>query len=402
MATCPSDRSGRFTGKRRIAIFLPDLGGGGAERAMTSVANGISALGHPVDMVLGKAWGPFLSELSPSVRVVDLGNRRVALCLRPLRRYLRDEAPAALLSAMSHANVVALVASSLAGRGIRKVVSERSSLTRFIVSEQASFRGWRKADIDLKSRLIRFAMWLLYRRADAVVTVSEDMRGEFPGAVAIANPVDCAEIRALAAATPVHPWMQSERIVLAAGRLVPQKDFTTLIRAFAGMARTAKLVILGEGPERPKLERLVSELGLEDRVSLPGFDPNPFAYMGRAALFVLSSCYEGLPGVLIQAMACGCPVVATDCPTGPREILEDGRWGDLVPVGDVPALAEAMEAALARDVHPDVRRRAADYSVEAAVAKYLAVLLPAEARAAEAATATAIAAGAGAAAGAAL
>ena len=140
------------------------------------------------------------------------------------------------------------------------------------------------------------------------------------------------------------------------------------------MARPARLVALGEGPERPRLEALAAALGVADRVALPGFDPNSYAYMRRARLFVLPSRAEGLPTVLIEAMACGTPVVSTDCRTGPREILEDGRWGTLVPVGDEGALTRAMEAALARTAHPDVRRRAADYSVAASVDAWLALV----------------------------
>jgi glycosyltransferase involved in cell wall biosynthesis len=166
-------------------------------------------------------------------------------------------------------------------------------------------------------------------------------------------------------------------VILAAGRLAPQKDYPTLIRAFAALSagRDLRLIILGEGPERTALESLIQQLGLADRVSLPGFRDNPFAYMSRARLFVLSSAWEGLPGVLIQAMACGTPVVSTDCPSGPREVLADGRYGPLVPVGAVEALAVAMALTLEQPPEPErLKARAADYGLEPVTRRYLEVL----------------------------
>jgi glycosyltransferase involved in cell wall biosynthesis len=168
-------------------------------------------------------------------------------------------------------------------------------------------------------------------------------------------------------------------VFLAAGRLVPQKDHRTLIDAFAALrARMpARLVILGEGPERPALEALIRRWGIEDDVALPGFDLYPAAYMARADVFVLSSRWEGLANVIVEAMACGTPVVSTDCPSGPAELLEGGRFGPVVPVGDAPALAAAMEQAFRDPVPPDVlKRRASEFSLDRSVDAYLTVLRP--------------------------
>lgn len=352
MATRPVECPSTPEAKAKIAIFLPSLEAGGAERAMVVLANGIADRGYPVDMILCSARGPFLREVSLGVQIVDLGVSRVSYSVGRLAHYLQAAQPRALLSAMTHANLVALAAGR--ATGTRVIVSERNSRRR-----------------TLKDWTLRLMARLAYRGADAVVAVSGGIAAKF-NATAIPNPIDLAAIRAKSQAQiPAQA-----PFILAAGRLVPQKDFASLIRAYALANPPERLIILGEGPERPALERLVAELGLADCVALPGFDPNPFAYMARARLFVLSSRYEGLPGVLIQAMACGCPVVAADCPTGPREILEGGRWGDLVPVGDVPALAGAITAALARDVHPDVARRAADYDEANVIDRYLEVLLP--------------------------
>ena len=166
-------------------------------------------------------------------------------------------------------------------------------------------------------------------------------------------------------------------MVLAAGRLVALKGFDTLLRAFARVRQQmpARLVILGEGSERSNLERLAAELGVAADVDMPGFDPNPFRYMKRAGVFVLSSRYEGLPNVLIQAMACGCPVVSTDCPNGPAEILDGGRYGPLVPVDDVEALAYAMAQALAGKVAPAPTEWLEQFRVEVVAEQYLRVML---------------------------
>jgi len=176
-----------------------------------------------------------------------------------------------------------------------------------------------------------------------------------------------------------HPWFQPNQppVILGVGRHHFQKGFDTLLRAFARVRQQmpARLVILGEGPERPNLERLAAELGVAADVDLPGFDPNPFRYMRWAGVFVLSSRYEGLPNVLIQALACGCPVVSTDCPSGPSEILDGGRYGALVPVDDVEAMAQAIVRALLGQVAPAPAEWLEQFRVEAVAEQYLRVML---------------------------
>jgi glycosyltransferase involved in cell wall biosynthesis len=372
MTTVGSDDETNPGARRRIGVYIPSAEGGGAERAMIRLAGGLAGRGHEVDLVLGCARGPYLDEIDPRVRLIDLGRPGFARPLPRLARYLRDEKPDVLIPAMSHANVLALLAALVVRSRVPIIVSEQLSLTAY--REQA--RGW-------KHRLLRLMMHLLYPRAAAVTAVSRALADELaqrlglpPGQVHyVPNPIVSDELAARAEAAPAHPWLEGDvPVVLAVGRLAPEKEIATLIRAFAAMARPARLIALGEGPERPQLEALAAELGVAGRVALPGFDANSYAYMRRARLFVLPSRAEGLPSVLIEAMACGTPVVATDCRTGPREILEDGRWGTLVPVGDEAALGRAMDAALARDDHPDVRRRAADYSIAASVDAWLALV----------------------------
>lgn len=365
--------------KEKLALYLPSLRGGGAERVMVTLANAFAERGYGVDLVLAKAEGPYLQEVAEAVRVVDLRSSRVLFSLPGLLRYLRSERPRALLSAMGHANVIAVAARELARVPTRVVVSERNHLSVSIARARS-----------LRARMLGRFMRRAYRRADGIIAVSGGVADDLAAHIGLArenvqvvfNPVVDSRLRALAAEPVDAPWFKKgdRPLVLAVGRLTEQKGFFTLIRAFARLRATqpARLAILGEGELRNELESEVKRLGLKKDVSLPGFVDNPFSFMRHADLFVLSSAWEGLPNVLIQAMACGIPVVSTDCPSGPAEILESGRWGRLVPVGDDKALAEAMAATLDEAEHPDVAARAAEFSVDRAVEGYLRVMLPNE------------------------
>lgn len=364
-------------GRERIAIYLPSLTGGGAERVMVTLANGFAARGYSVDLVLATASGPYLKNVSQGVRVVDLAARRVLFSLPALARYLQRERPRAMLSALHHANVVAVWARQLARTSTVLVVSERNTLTA--------------SPVSAKNGRLQSRSWLMkrtYPRADAVVAVSRGVADDLVSATGlppehvhvIYNPVVTDELLRLSRVPVRHPWCApgAPPVILAAGRLTEQKDFSTLIRAYSRLRgrRSGRLVILGEGEDRGELEALITRLGLEEDVYLPGFVDNPFAWMREARLFVLSSRWEGLPSVLIQAMACGTQVVSTDCPSGPAEILENGRWGRLVPVGDPEALAAAIRAALDEDEaeHPEVEARASAFGLDPSVRGYLDAL----------------------------
>lgn len=363
----------------RLAIFLPTLNGGGAERVMVTLANAIAMRGFAVDLVLATAKGIYLKDVSASVRVVDLKAGRVSKALWPLACYLRRECPLAMLSALTHANVAALLA--------RKLARVR---TRVVVSEHGLISGENALAAGISARMTYGLVPLLYPGANGICTVSQDAAQDlaaFTGlplerVQTIYNPFDLGRLLQLASASLDHPWFADGQppVLLAIGRLNEAKDFAVLIRAFDQLRqkRVARLVILGEGELRPELEALLAQLNLgSDVVQLPGFVENPFAWLARCRLFVLSSRREGLPGALIEAMACGTPVVSTDCLSGPREILEDGRWGRLVPAGDASALAQAITATLDTppEEQPDVRQRAADFEQEFAVNAYLKILL---------------------------
>jgi glycosyltransferase involved in cell wall biosynthesis len=399
---------------QRIAFVLHGFGGGGMERSMLRLAEGLIARGFGVDFVVAEAKGELAGEVPPSARIVELDRVRLwrarargfaadpgawRLLLQPrsrisllkplLRRlpsmvdYFRCARPDAVLAAEPRFNLIAVWGRSLSGLGSRLVISERIQ-----VSRHAAYDGpW--GDRRLHGLLRR-----AYLKADAIVTVSDGVADDLAAysgipryrITTVYNPVVGPDLIAKVREPLAHPWFApgGPPVILGAGRLDPQKDFATLIRAFARVraGRPARLVILG-APSRmqpaysAELQDLPGTLDVARDVAMPGFVDNPLAFMARSAVFVLSSLYEGLPGVLIQALACGCPVVSTDCPSGPREVLDHGRFGPLVPIGDDEALARAIEAIL--DDPPPAERlraRAELFSVDRAVDKYLKLLLP--------------------------
>ncbi len=361
----------------RIGLFTVSLEVGGAERVLVTLANQFAKRGHLVHMVLMKPEGLLRKELHPAVEIVDLLTYRTLRTIVPLARWLRVVRPDALLSTLSQPNLCAIVARRLAGVATRIVVREANTPSSEFGSAYL-----------LKDRIVPALIAQLYRHADAVVAVSEGVRRDLlrltrlpsERIVRIYNPVITEALQQACNAPLEHSWFErgAPPVVLAVGRLTPQKDFPTLIRAFAQVyhQHMARLLILGEGEQRSELEQLVKQLGLSEAVHLPGFEPNPFRYMRRAAVFVLSSRYEGLPNALIQAMACGCPVVATDCPSGPREILDGGKYGALVPVGDVDALAEAILAALQGKIPPAPPTWLHQFDESYIAEQYLRVLAP--------------------------
>jgi len=358
-----------------IAFYLPAVRGGGAQRVVVNLVQGITERGLPVDLVLAAATGVFLDQLPPAVRVVDLRARRLLRSLGPLTGYLRREQPRVLVSSMSHANLVALWAARLARRSTPVVVTEHNTLSESTRQEGALTQG-------LWPHLLR----TFYPWATSVVAVSRGAADDLARTSGLPrdqvrvvyNPVITPAIMALARKKPDHPWFAPGQppVILGVGRLTRQKDFPTLIRAFAEVRRrrAARLMILGEGEDRPALEALAGELAVADDVALPGFRENAMTYMAGSALFVLSSAWEGLPTVLIEALAAGTRVVSTDCPSGPREILQEGRLGALVPVGDAAALAEAMIQALDRPAGTVPLDALAPFTMDAAVDHYLRLI----------------------------
>lgn len=357
-----------------VALYLPTLAGGGAERVVLDLCGAFVSLGLTIDLVVASWTGELKDSVPEGVRLVDLGSGRAHRSVVPLVKYLARSRPRALMSTLEHANLVAILAAKLVPR-TRVVIREANSASR---------------DIDTSSRAGRFMRLLarlLYPRADAIVAVSkgvaDDLRdhiGISPTQIqVIGNPVLTERIRLLAQAEVHDPWLNapSTPLILAVGRLTRQKGFDVLLHAFANLRqhRRCRLMILGEGELREQLLELASSLGVAQHVRMPGYAANPFPYIAGARVFALSSRWEGLPNVLIQAMALGTTVVATDCVSGPSEILDGGRLGTLVPVDDPAAMYKALEEALDQpsiEVSEEWKDR---YRVESVARAYAALLV---------------------------
>jgi len=363
---------------KRLAIYLPHLEGGGVQKVVRRLIGEFLGRGLAVDLLLNHRRGQWLEDLPPTVRVLELravlGHVRIA----SLVGYLRTAKPAALLALLEGPNLLSswVKGLGLAG-GTRVVVSVRNVDDRLV--ECYPF--------GLKKLLFKMLYPWSLRWADGVIAVSQGVKdgylirdGSLPEekVTTILNPADVREVTAAMEEPITEDWFDRDfgPFLMGAGRLEPQKDFGNLIRAFSMVRREwpGRLLLVGEGSERKRLEALVGELGLGEVVRMPGHVRNPWKFMRRSEAFVLSSKHEGFGNVLVEAMACGTRVVSTDCPWGPSEVLEGGRWGRLVPVGDTPALARALSEAL-RGPHPvDHSGRLAGLSLGKCADRYLEVL----------------------------
>jgi len=360
----------------KIALFVPNLQGGGAERVMVILANEFATRGLKVDLVLAKATGPYLSDLSENVRLVDLGSKRVLTSLASLVLYIRKAQPDAILSTLTHANIIVLWAKFLARSNARVILREADTLT-------PSLQYAPRILGRVMPRLIRW----FYPMADGIIAGSKGVSDDLikngivlPDKInVIHNPAVTPDIIKKSSVTFNHPWFVNGAppVILGVGRLTEQKDFQTLIRAFALICEntSAHLVILGEGEDREKLQALIKQLDLDDKIELPGFVDNPFVYMAKSSVFVLSSKWEGLPNVLLHAMALGASVVATDCPSGPSEILDNGRYGALVSIGDVNSMAKAIQSYIQKPLlKHDHSEALAPFELENITDQYLSML----------------------------
>lgn len=359
-----------------VAVFAATSGHSGVDRVLVNLVPAMARLGVRVDVLGIEAHGPRFDEVPSGVRIVPLSARHSLTALPALCRYLARERPYAMLSDKDRVNRVALAARALSRARTR--VAVRLGTT---VSVNLRDRGWLERNVQ------RASMRWVYPAAEAVVVPSKGVArdlvqwaGVNPACLhVIPSPVVTETLSKRASAIPAHPWLQDAGVpvVLGVGELSERKDFATLIRAFALVAitRPCRLVILGEGRRRHELEALVKSLGLSDRVALPGFDPNPYAYLARAAVFALSSRWEGLPVALVEALALGVSSVACDCPSGPRELLGESGLGGLVPVGDHRAMAVQIDALLSKP-HPAASCRMAvrAYHDETSARGYLAAL----------------------------
>jgi len=369
------------TMQSKVAFFVPTLLGGGAELVTVKLIQEFARHNISVDLILTTAVGPYLQDVPPTVRLIDLKTNHMAGSILGLVRFFESEKPACFISALLPANVMAIAAHWYARSSARLIISEHANYDQIIR------HLWKRT-----GRLSVPLMRLLYRRPDVIVAVSHGVADSLVKRLGIArenikvvyNPVVDEGIQEKSSEDVDHAWFLpgAPPVILGVGRLIKQKDFRTLIEAFSLLRkrRQVRLMILGEGGEREALNQLIEQLDLSNDVEMPGFVANPFKYMRRAKMFVLSSVFEGLGNVLIEAMACGTPVISTDCPSGPAEILQGGHWGRLVDVGDVSGMAEAITAVLEQEQYPDVAKRAADFGVKVAFEKYLELALAAKPR----------------------
>ena len=338
----------------KIAVVTPRYALSGVPLAQWRFAAALAAAGHRVDLIIGRRDADLSIPEAPGVRTVVIGSAQTRGMFVYLARYLKQSAPDVVFSAEDHLNTLLLCAAILTGSKAK--ISGSSRVTPYDTYSSKPFtKRW------LLKLMARAVAW----RADALTCVSEDMVGQYRDVfgnakhVCVYNIVDQPAARARIAAAVTDPWLLDKTlpVVVGAGTLAPWKGFDDLIRAIRlvhDRGRRVRLMILGEGSARPQLEALVAELGLGDVVKLPGRTNNPLAVFAKADVFALSSHVEGLPNVLVEAMMAGCTPVAADCPTGPREVLQDGRYGYLTRFRDPADLARGIIQALDNPIAPEV------------------------------------------------
>jgi len=360
-----------------ISLLLPNLRGGGAERVAVNLANSFYLRGFEVDMVLLSSHGEFITDLNPSVPIIDLKSERIRFAAIPLVRYLREHKPDVLLAFMWPLTVTAIWSTLVSGVSTRVVICEHTTW-----SEDPITRSF------LKKLFLKLSMRFSFRRANSVVAVSSGAADDLVSLARIKrsrisviyNPITSGVFEiGTAALSPEGWWLGNHRRILAVGELKPIKDFRTLIYAFDILRKSidARLLIAGEGNCRAELEQLIKTLNLAGAVFLTGFIKSLAPYYKKSDLFVLSSKGEGFGNVIVEALEAGTPVVSTDCKSGPREILADGKYGKLVPVGNRDAMARAMADSLLLSHDTELlKKRAQDFSIDKAVNKYLAIFFP--------------------------
>jgi glycosyltransferase involved in cell wall biosynthesis len=361
-------------GKMRIALLVPTLEIGGVERVFTNLASGLHEQGVEVDLVVGKTGGGMGQHLGSGIRVFDLGCDRMLLSVPRLARYLRARAPEALIAAMTHSSAAAVLARVVARKNVKLIATEHNTMSKIV----ANTRGLKYRLMPLWSR------WAL-GCVDHIVAVCGGVADDLSAQTGIPrskfhviyNPVISDALYDAALAPVEHSWFQAGElpVVLAVGRLDKQKDFPMLVRAFRLVRdlRPARLLILGEGPDRIRIGSEIVEQRLTADVALPGFEHNPYRFMKRSAVFALSSAWEGFGVVLVEALALGLPVVSTNCTYGPAEILCNGKYGALVPVGDHVAMAQSLINALDNPVQKCVSH-IQQFTIRAVASEYLSLI----------------------------
>jgi glycosyltransferase involved in cell wall biosynthesis len=377
-----------------LAIILHNLEGGGMQRVIINLIREFHRQqpGLRIDLVVAVAQGEYLRMLPAEINLVDLGmkdfnfrSRFIAKIIPGIRSYLEKYRPEVVLSCLPSLNFLTIIAGFGMGSSIRFFLAEHTlSFDRLLAKEKADTQKL----VGLLPKIALPMMRLTYPRAQSIIAVSHGIAKELRQTLGlpheavkvIYNPVVNDGLRLKTQMPLLHPWFAKGQppVFLAVGRLAKQKDYETLIRAFGRFRQnySAKLLILGEGESRSQLENLITNLKIESEVSMPGFSDNPYIYMFKAKALILSSIWEVLPTVLIESLACGCPIISTDCDYGPREILEYGKYGILVPVGDVNALTEALELTFEKEFidRAHLTTKGQEFNMQKAATHYLEAL----------------------------
>lgn len=347
-----------------ISFLLNDLSDGGVERVTLNLAEGLLEKGYEIHFICFQKKGDFLSQVPEEIQIIDLKVNRAFKSIPALSKYIKKYKPDVLFSAKHYINVMALITKSLS-----------FTKTKIVVAGHGMFFP------EQQSKLLTRFMQFLYPKADKIIAVSQGVAENIAASAkidqnlieVIYNPVITEQLKEKVNEEIPFPKEANTKYILSVGRLSKEKDFATLINAFEKVHDVicSKLIIIGEGPEREKLENLISKKNLENSISLSGFSANPYATLKHGDLFVLSSLTEGLPTVIIEALYCGVPVISTDCPSGPREILENGKFGKLVSVGDESELASEILRTLDESVDKEkLKARSLRFSSENAVINY--------------------------------
>ncbi|PGO26567.1 glycosyl transferase [Bacillus cereus] len=360
---------------KRVAFFLSSLDGGGVERMTLNLSQELSDRGYDVDLIVCNLKGDYVKEIPPSLNVYNLKVNKGIFSIFKLIKYLKSRKPEVFISAKDYLNIIAIISKMLSGIKTNLIVS-----TRVNISTQLSH------GFTWKLKIISLLTKYFYPYANKVVAVSEGVKTDLiqltglnsKDIKVIYNPVITKGLEEKLAEEVYHPWFDSTNIpvIVTVARLHPQKDLQTLLKAMAIIKKTkdVRLIVVGDGPERNQLELFIRELNLENNVDLVGFKANPYPYLKQSSLFVLSSLYEGFGNVLVEALFAGIPIVSTDCPSGPSEILNNGEFGTLVPIGNADELARAMIKQLDQENNmKSLQSRAYEFTVQRALEKYMSL-----------------------------
>jgi len=359
----------------RVTFLIESLSIGGAERVVCNLANEFDKNGWSVDVIVTSDGGPMEKDLRKTVDIIKLSSTRTLASFPYMVRYIQKNRPKALISNLTHINVIA----ALAVR-ISRVETSLAVVEHNVLSDRIKQISGNKE--LLTAKIARY----VYPYADAIIAVSDGTADDIAQVTGIDrsaistvyNPIVSDDLVKQANEPVSHPWFSENiPIILGVGQLSEQKNFSLLIRAFDSVIqkRNARLIIIGEGDDVDKLKLLASELCIDNYVDFLGYVDNPYKYMHHADVFVLSSSWEGFGNVIVEALACGTPVVSTDCESGPAEILENGKWGKLTPVGDAKKMAASIIETLSESTDEDrLRQRATDFSTKSAYREYIELL----------------------------